>query len=171
MVACGPFTHKNNLLYEPLRDLFERVAQDKPQVLILMGPFVDANHEQVQDGILSYKDPNTKEIEFIDFQELFKLLFEFIHRQMEKAQTKTRLVVIPSAREMSLMSPLPLLPYEKSLFPKELNATLVGNPQIFSINDINIGVINADIVKDMCQSLVTKQTQEPKIEIGLKSIL
>ena len=69
------------------------------------------------------------------------------------------------------MSPLPLQPYEKSLFPKDLNASLVGNPQIFQINDINIGVINADIVKDMCQSLVTKQTQEPKIEIGLKSIL
>ena len=67
MVACGPFTNRNNLLYEPLTELFDKVAQEKPHVLILMGPFVDVMHEQVKEGILSYKDPNTKEFEFLDF--------------------------------------------------------------------------------------------------------
>ncbi len=42
MVAAGPFTQAADLLYEPLRDLLELCKRDKPHVLILMGPFLDA---------------------------------------------------------------------------------------------------------------------------------
>lgn len=33
---------------------------------------------------------------------------------------------------------------------------LLGNPQMFRINDINIGVINSDVIKDLCVSSLNK---------------
>lgn len=42
MVAAGPYSSATDLLYEPLRDLLELCKRDKPHVLILMGPFLDA---------------------------------------------------------------------------------------------------------------------------------
>ena len=48
---------------------------------------------------------------------------------------------------------------------------LLSNPSTFKINDITVGVINTDIFKDMCGSLLTKQCSESKIDLSLKSIL
>lgn len=48
---------------------------------------------------------------------------------------------------------------------------LLGNPQTFKINDITIGVINTDIIKDICGSILTKSCSESKIDLSLKSVL
>ena len=50
VVACGPFTTADNLEYEPLEELLGNVASEKPDVLILVGPFVDASHPLLQEG-------------------------------------------------------------------------------------------------------------------------
>ena len=50
VVACGPFTTADNLEYEPLEELLTNVASEKPDVLILVGPFVDASHPLLQQG-------------------------------------------------------------------------------------------------------------------------
>ena len=42
IVAAGPFSSPNDLLFAPLRDLLDVVKRDKPHALILMGPFLDA---------------------------------------------------------------------------------------------------------------------------------
>ena len=41
LMACGPFTTSEDLLYTPLRDLLEEVSRLRPQLLLLIGPFVD----------------------------------------------------------------------------------------------------------------------------------
>lgn len=43
-VASGPFTSVADLTYEPLSHLMADVKDGQPSVLILLGPFVDANH-------------------------------------------------------------------------------------------------------------------------------
>ncbi|NXF27671.1 DPOA2 polymerase, partial [Rhodinocichla rosea] len=48
LLACGPFTPSDSVAFEPLSDLLDVVARDKPDVCILFGPFLDAKHEQVE---------------------------------------------------------------------------------------------------------------------------
>lgn len=48
VVAAGPFTAPDNLHYEPLVDLINYVAENRPHVLILVGPFVEFNHQEIQ---------------------------------------------------------------------------------------------------------------------------
>ena len=52
-VAAGPFTTSDSLLYEPLADLMQKVQNDKPDLLILLGPFVDTKHDQIINGDLA----------------------------------------------------------------------------------------------------------------------
>lgn len=51
-VAAGPFTVSNNMHYQPLWDLMERVASDEPHVLILIGPFLEFTHSEIQDNLI-----------------------------------------------------------------------------------------------------------------------
>lgn len=50
VVATGPFTSKNDLSYEPLNELLAYCKQNSPDVLILLGPFFDADHPSLLDG-------------------------------------------------------------------------------------------------------------------------
>lgn len=47
-VAAGPFTTTDSLVYEPLNDLLGAVRAARPDVAILVGPFVDAEHPKAR---------------------------------------------------------------------------------------------------------------------------
>jgi len=48
--ACGPFTTSRNMDYAPFVDLLNVVLEQKPDVVILNGPFVDVRQKAVQSG-------------------------------------------------------------------------------------------------------------------------
>jgi len=48
--AAGPYTTDDNLLFEPLEELCNKVALTCPEVLILTGPFIDTEHPLVANG-------------------------------------------------------------------------------------------------------------------------
>jgi DNA polymerase alpha subunit B len=50
MVAAGPFTTQDNLDYRPFEDILVKALKAKPDVLILVGPFVDASQPIVSSG-------------------------------------------------------------------------------------------------------------------------
>ena len=49
-IAAGPFTTSENLSYEPLNDLLINILEKKPDVVILIGPFVDITQPHVASG-------------------------------------------------------------------------------------------------------------------------
>ncbi|KAI0558757.1 DNA polymerase alpha subunit B [Gracilaria domingensis] len=50
IVAAGPFTRPSNFKYEPLSDLLEIIERNRPDVVILTGPFVEESHQHISDG-------------------------------------------------------------------------------------------------------------------------
>lgn len=52
VIASGPFCKHDELNYEPLNELIAYCKQNKPDVLILLGPFLDADHKCVQETTL-----------------------------------------------------------------------------------------------------------------------
>ena len=169
MVAAGPFTTKSDLLYDGLQELMSRVRQENPHVLILMGPFVDGMNEDVSSGNISFRQ-SSGQIEFLEFEDLFSKVMEYIKSEIDQNRVKTKVVIVPSAREIHHIHPLPQPAYEASLFPAGFEPVLIGNPQMFRINDINIGLLNADVVKDLCASTHNRAIQG-KIEECVKSVL
>ena len=81
---------------------------------------------------------------------------EYIHTELAQLRVQTKLVVVPSAREIHHINPLPQPAYSQSQFPSSMEPVLLGNPQMFRINDVTVGVVNADVVKDLCASTHNK---------------
>lgn len=52
IVASGPYTSKSDLSYEPLNELLAYCKQNSPDVLVLLGPFFDADHPSLLDGTM-----------------------------------------------------------------------------------------------------------------------
>jgi DNA polymerase alpha subunit B len=50
LVAAGPYTTSDNLDYHPLRQLLVNVYQTRPDVVIMLGPFVDIAHPMLSTG-------------------------------------------------------------------------------------------------------------------------
>ena len=48
-VAAGPFTTSLNLRYEPLADFLRLVEETRPEVIVLLGPFLDERHRRIAD--------------------------------------------------------------------------------------------------------------------------
>lgn len=51
-VAAGPFTGAEDCAYAPLEALLAWAEAARPDVLLLLGPFVDAEHPAVAGGLL-----------------------------------------------------------------------------------------------------------------------
>ena len=73
IVACGPFTLCDDLEFAPMRDLLERIEMVKPQLVILLGPFLDARNKLVD----SLEMDRT-------YQEQFDLILENIQRSISE---------------------------------------------------------------------------------------
>lgn len=58
VVAVGPFTLSEDLDYAPLAALLAVCRQRRPDVLVLLGPFVDAEHPLLAQGTvdLTFED-------------------------------------------------------------------------------------------------------------------
>lgn len=52
-IVSGPYTLRDDLTYEPLHDLMAYCKQNQPDVLILIGPFLDADHSLLVDCVLA----------------------------------------------------------------------------------------------------------------------
>ncbi|KAJ4839405.1 hypothetical protein Tsubulata_016860 [Turnera subulata] len=50
LIASGPFTTSDNLLFEPFKELLAYASRKLPQLLILLGPFIDSDHPEISKG-------------------------------------------------------------------------------------------------------------------------
>ena len=50
ITACGPFTTSDNMDYLPFVDLMHVIMEQAPDVVVLIGPFVDMRQEMVKAG-------------------------------------------------------------------------------------------------------------------------
>lgn len=53
VIASGPYTLDDDLTYETLLDLIRYCKEHNPDVLIMVGPFLDAEHSLIVDGVLT----------------------------------------------------------------------------------------------------------------------
>ncbi|KAI9326691.1 DNA polymerase alpha/epsilon subunit B-domain-containing protein [Zopfochytrium polystomum] len=90
IIAAGPFTYAGNLLYEPLRQLAKVVRRDSPDVVILLGPFVDKSHSMTGQSPNGVPAGSTAQI----FRNILKPLFDDILA----AREGIKLVLMPSTR-------------------------------------------------------------------------
>ncbi|KXJ17723.1 DNA polymerase alpha subunit B [Exaiptasia diaphana] len=136
MVAAGPFTTTDSLMYEPLTDLINVAQKDKPDVLVLLGPFVDAKHDKIENGDLEET-----------YEELFKRQVGGILKALEKQQTTV--VFVPSQRDVHHDFVYPQPPFLIDGYQDNKNVHFVSDPCTLLINNVAIGLTSTDILLNL----------------------
>ncbi|OUM67965.1 hypothetical protein PIROE2DRAFT_26944, partial [Piromyces sp. E2] len=156
-VASGPYTCEDSLKYRPLNELFDNhILPQKPNVLILMGPFVDDRHPFIMNGVDDEADGTADKENFPLPEDIFKYYITPKINQFYQSSPHSTIILIPSLNDIlseSLCFPQP--PLDSNIvsllgLPSDLNRLkCFPNPVQFQINDIVFAVSNNDIISHM----------------------
>uniref|UniRef100_A0A0D9XY55 DNA polymerase alpha subunit B n=1 Tax=Leersia perrieri TaxID=77586 RepID=A0A0D9XY55_9ORYZ len=134
VIAAGPYTTTDNLLFEPLQELLSYACRKQPQLLILMGPFIDADHPDIKKGSVDQS-----------FQDIF--LLEILRKLQDFTQYlghNVRVILIPSVRDA----------HHDVVFPQ---ITCLANPSLFSCNEVHFGCCTVDILKHLSGEEISRK--------------
>lgn len=122
-VAAGPYTLPGNLKYEPLDILLKTMLSSEPDVVVLLGPFVDSSHSLVNETLP------------VDFESLFQS--RFLRRISDASQRSpgTSFVLVPALGDVHhpIVCPQPAL--KPRSFDTGRGIHFVSNPCAVSITN------------------------------------
>jgi len=139
-VAAGPYTLSTDLEYEPLKDLLHSVAVRKPDVLVLMGPFVDEDHKLIKKG----------DQLLASFDQIFKDRLDLILRELNYVDTKV--VVVPAVNDMTNEPVLPQPAFPAHALDHNEKFTMLPNPGRLQVNDVVFNFCSLDIISRMSRA-------------------
>jgi DNA polymerase alpha subunit B len=141
VVAVGPFTPTDSLLYEPLKAVIEYCEREKPDTLLLVGPFVDQDHPSISDGMLD-----------ATFEDVFSLK---VAEEIEKLQERTNIKVAlqPSIRDVHHDVAFPQKPLE---MPEDSKVESLPNPTTLKYNGTTMGCSSVDWLMSCTKEEISK---------------
>mmetsp|Transcript_15328 Transcript_15328/g.21878 ORF Transcript_15328/g.21878 Transcript_15328/m.21878 type:complete len:530 (+) Transcript_15328:183-1772(+) len=96
MVVAGPYTTPDNLNYEPLVDLLANVREEKADVVILMGPFVDERQPLVANGEMTLDTESGDQV-YVTPQNLFDgKIGQQLEEFYKETGLETQFILVPS---------------------------------------------------------------------------
>ena len=171
IIAAGPFTTSDSVHYQPLYDLLEHVKRMKPDVLVLLGPFVNAEQPNIEDiGKIELQDGKGYTFQSLLEEKVvgFCLLPMFFRNLYYSFQLKpiidcvstqsTTCLIVPSVQEASELQIYPCPPLSlSSTFKTEHSNKLeriifLPEPANLSINGINFAFSSTDSLFPILQS-------------------
>uniref|UniRef100_A0A0A9EXG1 DNA polymerase alpha subunit B n=1 Tax=Arundo donax TaxID=35708 RepID=A0A0A9EXG1_ARUDO len=140
VIAAGPYTTTDNLLFEPLQELLSYACRKQPQLLILMGPFIDSDHPDIKRGTVDQS-----------FHDIFH--FEILRKIQDFTQylgNTVCVILIPSVRDAHHDFVFPQPAFDLNL-PEDIThqITCLANPSLFSSKEIHFGCCTVDILKQL----------------------
>lgn len=128
VVAAGPYTHSTDLFYDPLHDLLKYLKEHRPDVLLLTGPFVDADHKLVGE-----------------MAETFDSFFEkMIAGIMDVVGSNTTVLLVSSQKDA--MSPAVYPTPPNTLRKTYPNLHLLPDPSLVDLDGVTLGVSSTDVL-------------------------
>ncbi|GMI90207.1 DNA polymerase alpha 2, EMBRYO DEFECTIVE 2814 [Hibiscus trionum] len=139
IIAAGPFTTTDNLSFEPLSELLAYATRNSPQLLILLGPFIDSEHPQVKKGTVD-----------LSFDDIFQSeVLRMVKDYLEYMGPTARLVMIPSVRDANHDFVFPQPAFDLNSLDVRHQITSLNNPGIFEADQVKIGCCTVDILKHL----------------------
>ncbi|CAK7327411.1 unnamed protein product [Dovyalis caffra] len=146
LIASGPFTTTDNLLFEPLTELLAYAGRKLPQLLILMGPFVDSEHPEIKKGTIDGS-----------FDELFRLeILRRLQDHVEYTGTYVRVILVPSIQDAQhdYVFPQPAFDIHSPNLKDQIVS--LSNPGIFEANQVKVGCCSVDILKQISREEMSR---------------
>ncbi|KAF1762251.1 hypothetical protein GCK72_010513 [Caenorhabditis remanei] len=155
--ACGPYTAMDNCGYEQLCELLDKVVAEKPDILVLAGPFVDQKN--------AFLNKSTFNITYDDLMEdlLCKIKEKLIN-------TRTEVIIQPSAsRDLCTPSVFPSPPFQfknRKLDSIRKEIHFVSDPCIFRIGQkgIEVAVTSSEPIQGLSNSEFHRSANQENID-------
>ncbi|KAF4617164.1 hypothetical protein D9613_005990 [Agrocybe pediades] len=133
-VVCGPYTSDADTSYKPWRALLNQIKAQKPDVLLLSGPFIDCAHPKIKAGDIDLSPANLFRAHFIDPIKAFLT-----------ASPGSIVIMVPSVRDLtSTHAAFPQPEFDIDALSSDPRIHLLPNPARFTINDISFGITSVD---------------------------
>lgn len=160
LVACGPYTPSDSLTFDPLLDLIGVIVRDRPDVCVLLGPFVDSKHEQIEKAQVTET-----------FESIFSRCIESIVDGTKSVGCQ--LVFVPSQRDIHHHFIYPQPPFNLPNFSKDQaqRVTLVPDPCTLLIDGVTFGLTSTDILFHMGAEEISCGTGSDRFSRILKHML
>ncbi|KAH6818853.1 DNA polymerase alpha 2 [Perilla frutescens var. frutescens] len=149
IVAAGPFTTSDNLLFEPLTDLLAYARRKQPQLLVLLGPFIDSDHPELRRGIINQT-----------FDEMFRLeILGKLQDYVEYMGSTVHVILMPSVRDANhdFVFPQPAFEIHPADFSNQINS--ISNPGMFCANQVKVACCTVDILKHLSAEEICRNPQ------------
>ncbi|KAK8691555.1 hypothetical protein V6N13_075061 [Hibiscus sabdariffa] len=152
IIAAGPFTTTDNLLFEPLSELLAYATRKSPQLLILLGPFIDSEHPQIKKGTVD-----------LSFDDIFQTeVLRMVQDYLEYMGPTARLVMVPSVRDANNDFVFPQPAFNLDSLDVRHQITNLNNPGIFEADQVKIGCCTVDILKHLSGEEMSRHWVEGK---------
>ncbi|KAG7586165.1 DNA polymerase alpha/epsilon subunit B [Arabidopsis thaliana x Arabidopsis arenosa] len=146
IIASGPFTTSDNLLFEPLNELLAYAKRKPPQLLVLLGPFVDSEHPEIKKGAVD-----------ATFSEIFQVeVLRKLQDYVEFMGSEVRVVLVPSIRDANHDFIFPQPPFDIHIPDLEHQMTSLSNPGTFEANQVKVGCCTVDVLKQLSGEEMSK---------------
>lgn len=143
VVASGPYSPTDSLMYEPLKAILEYCEKEMPDVLLLLGPFVDQDHPSISKGTID-----------ITFDDIFDIkVMDEIRTFQEKCSTKV--LMMPSVRDVHHDV---AFPQSALTVPDDTNAESLPNPATIKYGGTLIGCSSIDWLMSCTKEEISKST-------------
>eukprot|EP00877_Chromochloris_zofingiensis_P003455 jgi/Chrzof1/1310/Cz10g02170.t1 len=164
VVAAGPFTINDDLSYEPLTELLEACRTHPPDVLLLLGPFVDVEHPRISDGMLD-----------ITFERLFR--DQVVGRLMswqQGLQCPCQVVLIPSVRDVHHHPTFPQPAFDfQAAAAVASSGQLVSlqNPCTLRLDGLALSCVTQDVLRHLSASELQRGPASDRISALASHVL
>ncbi|XP_061581420.1 DNA polymerase alpha subunit B [Cololabis saira] len=160
LVACGPYTPSDSLTFDPLLDLISVIVRDRPDVCLLLGPFVDSKHEQIEKAQVTET-----------FEDIFSRCLESIVDGTKGVSC--HLVFVPSQRDIHhhFIYPQPPFSLPKISPDQAQRVTVVPDPCTLLIDGVTFGLTSTDILFHMGAEEISCGTVSDRFSRILKHML
>lgn len=175
MIAAGPYTTDQNLDFAPLHTFLDNAADAYADSIILVGPFLDAEHPQIRTG--DFDPPPNSNPDQATMADLFRHHISSALQSFSKRVPTCNVILVPSLRDAH---------HHHAAFPqdkfvkKELGLGAAGrmvqcvtNPMTLSMNEMTVGMSSIDIL-DMLrrEELVSDKSRAVNIyERGARNVI
>ncbi|KAK7280899.1 hypothetical protein RIF29_08461 [Crotalaria pallida] len=152
IIAAGPFTTIDNLLFEPLVELLAYAKRRQPQLLVLLGPFVDTDHPDIKKGTTDRS-----------FDEIFRFdILRKLEDYVESMGSAARVLLVPSIRDANhdFVFPQPALDINVGDLKSQIAS--LNNPGIFEANEVKVGCCTVDVIKQVSGEEISRTASDGK---------
>lgn len=146
MIASGPYTTEQDLDFSPLHTFLDKAAEVYADTIILLGPFLDAEHPQIRSG--DFDAPPNANPDEATMADMFRHHISGALQNFNKRVPTCNILLVPNLRDAHHHHAA--FPQDK-FFKKELGLGVAGkmvqcvtNPMTVSMNEMTVGMSTID---------------------------